>query len=71
MRWFHRAYAWLFGYFWLPCSLCGYEFSGKEWCKWGYAGRHFGVDAPTTYRCICNECADMGLAHIRDGLPIR
>ena len=30
MRLFHRFYAWLFGYFWLPCPRCGTMFGGHE-----------------------------------------
>ena len=29
-RIFHRFYAWLFGYFWLPCPICGRFFGGHE-----------------------------------------
>lgn len=29
-RWFHRVWAWLFGYFWLPCPDCGRMFGGHE-----------------------------------------
>jgi hypothetical protein len=27
----HRLYAFLGGYFWLPCPLCGNCFGGHEW----------------------------------------
>ena len=30
-RWAHRVYARLFGYFWLPCNLCGEMTGGHEW----------------------------------------
>lgn len=30
MRQIHRLYAWLFGYFWLPCDKCGRDFGGHE-----------------------------------------
>ena len=30
-RWLHRFYAWLGGYFWLPCHLCGRNTGGHEW----------------------------------------
>jgi C4-type Zn-finger protein len=30
MRYLHRLYAHLFGYFWLPCPVCGKEFGGHE-----------------------------------------
>lgn len=29
-RWMHRAYARFFGYFWIPCPLCGYMRGGHE-----------------------------------------
>lgn len=30
MRTLNRIYAWLFGYFWLPCPVCGKYFGGHE-----------------------------------------
>jgi hypothetical protein len=30
-RTLHRFYAWLLGYFWIPCPLCGRYFGGHEW----------------------------------------
>ena len=30
MRTLNRIYAWLFGYFWLPCPVCGQMFGGHE-----------------------------------------
>ena len=48
MRTLNRIYAWLFGYFWLPCPVCGREFGGHE-CGFGALivddGRAFGVCA--------------------------
>jgi hypothetical protein len=29
-RWMHRLYAWIIGYFWLPCPLCATPFGGHE-----------------------------------------
>lgn len=29
-RFAHRAYAFLAGYFWLPCPMCGRKFGGHE-----------------------------------------
>lgn len=31
MRFLHKLYAKFFGYFWLPCPLCGRYFGGHEW----------------------------------------
>jgi len=33
-RWLHRWYANHYGYFWLPCPLCGEPFGGHEWGVW-------------------------------------
>ncbi len=30
-RWFNCIFAFLGGYFWLPCPLCGKNFGGHEW----------------------------------------
>lgn len=30
MRTLNKIYAWLFGYFWLPCPVCGRMFGGHE-----------------------------------------
>lgn len=30
-RWLHCRYARAFGFFWLPCPLCGREFGGHQW----------------------------------------
>ncbi len=30
-RFIHCLYAFLGGYFWLPCPLCGENFGGHEW----------------------------------------
>jgi hypothetical protein len=51
-RWFHHAYADAFGFFWLPCPLCGKPFGGHE----------TGGDIPDPTRqpgggvCICSKC---------------
>lgn len=30
MRLLNKFYAWAFGYFWLPCPICGKYFGGHE-----------------------------------------
>jgi hypothetical protein len=30
MRYLNQLFAWLFGYFWLPCPVCGENFGGHE-----------------------------------------
>jgi hypothetical protein len=29
-RWFHKCYAAVLGYFWIPCPQCGEDFGGHE-----------------------------------------
>ena len=51
MRWLHRLYARLRGYFWLPCPICGQMFGGHE--------RGCG-DLMTSWTdgvCVCPRCA--------------
>ncbi len=30
MKHLHKFYAWVFGYFWLPCPQCGCMFGGHQ-----------------------------------------
>lgn len=38
-RWVYRLHAWLGGYFWKPCDICGRPFSGWEWGRDGHTIR--------------------------------
>lgn len=29
-RWFAHLWAWMLGYFWIPCKVCGRPFGGQE-----------------------------------------
>lgn len=51
MRLLNRIYAFLFGYFWLPCPLCGEMFGGHE------AGLHSVPirDRPGVRRICCKK----------------
>ncbi len=55
MRWLHRLYAFVMGYFWLPCPLCGEHFGGHEArgedALWREYGRGQGV---------CPRCGEDG-----------
>lgn len=55
-RWFQRLRAWLGGYFWLPCPLCGRKFGGHEWGDGPYtsiANPARGLGAGTA---VCPAC---------------
>jgi len=47
----HRLRAWLGGYFWIACPLCGRPFGGHEWGAWWLGTPHGG-------RACCPRCKD-------------
>lgn len=55
----HRWYAAAFGYFWLPCPLCGQWFGGHEWRG---VGGHPSVTVAEGLgrRGICPDCTAAG-----------
>lgn len=56
-RWMHHAYAFLAGYFWIPCPGCGRAFGGHE------TGEYTMHTAdPCVQRILCRE-------HDRDVAP--
>ena len=50
-RWVHQFYAWVMGYFWLPCPSCGRMFGGHEFV-WG---RYYVKEDGTTW-IMCPDC---------------
>lgn len=52
-RRFHHAYATMFGFYWLPCPLCGREYGGHE------AGKSIPdpIAGPPMYVMICSRCS--------------
>ena len=61
-----KAYANLFGYFWLPCPTCGQMFGGHE------IGGSVPVRGDTSLRkCICKPCAAAGKGDAYTDKPIR
>lgn len=60
----HRLWAAMFGYFWLPCPLCGREFGGHEWRdRHGKPSsvRYLSILQGWRYRAICPACTLAGL----------
>lgn len=53
-RSFNEWYAHAFGYFWLPCPLCGVNFGGHEWQGYKYGEIYQGGDS---WKGICRNCA--------------
>ena len=55
MRFLNKLYANLFGYFWLPCPICGRMFGGHE--KHGDPSLLLEVDGNfCRSKCICKHC---------------
>lgn len=52
-RWWHRLYARLAGYFWLPCPVCGRMFGGHE--IGGIIGGVVHGDRITPGKAVCSE----------------
>jgi len=48
-RFCHKIYAWLMGYFWLPCPLCGEMFGGHE--SGGYLRTLHNRGVLVCYKC--------------------
>jgi len=58
-RTYNRLYAYLHGYFWLPCPLCGQYFGGHEWRD--YDGKPSSIPTgPFSGRGICPDCTRAG-----------
>lgn len=55
-RLLNKMYANLFGYFWLPCPICGKPFGGHEW----KSGSDYSLDYPDGSGGvgICPDCGD-------------
>ena len=53
-RLINQIYAWLVGFFWLPCPICGKYFGGHEIEQWGCASI---PQKEGNNKCICGECA--------------
>ena len=49
-RWLNLFYASVFGYFWLPCPLCGRNFGGHE------CGAASIPTSPFEGKCVCPKC---------------
>jgi ribosome-binding protein aMBF1 (putative translation factor) len=54
-RWLQHFIAWLLGYFWLPCPICGRMFGGQE-----VVGRRFLVKEDGGEWCVCGDCEQNG-----------
>ena len=67
MRWAHRLWAFLRGYFWIPCPVCGRDFGGHE------ASGAALWKSPGCGRVVCRDqdCITVALNSWRAGEGIR
>lgn len=61
LRWFHKFYAKTFGYFWLPCPICGEYFGGHEILDKKTA--HILVDGTIWSVCTKDACISEAISH--------
>jgi len=52
-RFLHQFYAWLMGYFWIPCPICREYFGGHELTNW----KRLRTYQLQTGHVICDACA--------------
>lgn len=65
----HRRYAVTFGYFWLPCALCGHEFGGHEWRDINGYSSVVHIGSAIHGRGICPACTRAGRGDNATPLP--
>lgn len=63
-RLWNKFYAWVAGYFWLPCPVCGRSFGGHEWKD--IPGHQNSVPTKLFRRGshatgICPDCTKLGV----------
>jgi hypothetical protein len=54
MRWLHKTYANVMGYFWIPCPSCGEMFGGHETPT---SDDYRGLQQHEARRIFCPKCA--------------
>jgi hypothetical protein len=59
-RWIHQTYAFVAGYFWLPCPVCGRQVGGHEWRSVNGKPASIPRGGPGIRRGICPVCAYEG-----------
>ena len=52
MRWLNKLYAWIRGYFWQPCPICGRMFGGHEIADFSL------LESKYLGGLVCKKCND-------------
>ena len=60
-RRFNKIYAKVFGYFWIPCPICGQMFGGHEWKSYDGMSSAIRTGKPGINKGICKDCTLKGL----------
>lgn len=60
LRRLNKAYAFVAGYCWIACPLCGQEFGGHEWRDIDGKSSVIYMDATGAGRGICPDCTREG-----------
>lgn len=68
-RWLNRLVAFVCGYFWLPCPLCGEDFGGHEWREWGHTLHDGSSGKGTCPRCPVEAALEPSLGRPRRSGP--
>jgi hypothetical protein len=63
IRLLNKIYANLFGYYWIPCPLCGKEMGGHENNINVYKSEDIGK-ASMAGKSICKDCAKTGICFV-------
>jgi hypothetical protein len=56
MKLIHKIYAYLFGYFWLPCPRCGQMFGGHQKGGGTNYDQPFNLKGANTGKVCCPDC---------------
>jgi hypothetical protein len=73
MRLLNRLYAFIFGYFWLPCPICRECFGGHERRGGALIDPFSEKECPdgsrtSTGKCVCKQCG--GTADCVNSMPL-
>ena len=62
-RFIQWIYAFIHGYFWLPCPICGENFGGHEWAHDLHTGEWLGLypKMPTGGMAVCPDCVEKAI----------
>jgi len=69
-RLLNKIKAYLGGYFWLPCPLCGQYFGGHEWKDIDGKCSSIPSDRPGISEGVCPDCTKAGCGVVNNPLEL-